>query len=280
MLQTLISEILPETLKILLIVLVLMTSVEYLELRFKDRIREKITRKPSNQYAISSILGAVPGCVDAFFIVSLYVHGMVGFGALVAVMVATAGDEAFVMLAMMPETALLIFAICMVLGIVAGFLADGIARKVKLKTCQPCEIEIHEVERLDIRHFFGEHVYDHVLKKHMPKLFLWLFFTMLAINILMSRFDLGAILPQNKLLLIFLAALVGIIPESGPHLVFLLLFAEGFIPFSVLLVNSIVQDGHGLLPLLSYSVRDTFYVKTFNVAFGLVVGLILFFIGV
>jgi len=280
MLQMLISEVLQETLKILLIVLALMIVTEYLELRFKDKIREKITRKPSNQYVISSFLGVVPGCVDAFFIVSLYVHGLVGFGALAAVMVATAGDEAFVMLAMMPRTALLIFAICLVLGIIAGFLADWVARKVKLKTCQPCEIEIHEEERLDLKHFFRGHVYDHIIKKHMPRLFLWLFFTVLAINLLMFRFDLGAILPQNKLLLIFLAALVGIIPGSGPHLIFLLLFVEGLIPFSVLLVSSIVQDGHGLLPLLSYSVKDTFYVKAFNVAFGLIVGLILFCIGV
>jgi len=248
MLQMLISEVLHETLKILLIVLALMILTEYLELRFKGKIQKKITE-------------------------------LVGFGALVAVMVATAGDEAFVMLAMMPRTALLIFAICMVLGVVAGFLADGIARKVKLKTCPPCEIEIHE-EELSTKHFLKEHVYNHIIKRHLPRLFLWLFFTMLAINILMSRFDLGAILPQNKLLLIFLAALIGIIPESGPHLIFLLLFVEGLIPFSVLLVSSIVQDGHGLLPLLSYSVKDTFYVKAFNVAFGLVVGLILFCIGV
>jgi len=277
----LISEVLQETLKILLIVLALMILTEYLELRFKDKIHKKITKKPSNQYVVSSFLGAVPGCVDAFFIVSLYVHGLVGFGALAAVMVATAGDEAFVMLAMLPlRTALLIFAVCLVLGIIAGFLADWVARKIKLKTCQPCEIEIHEEEELSTKHFLKEHVYNHIIKRHLPRLFLWLFFTMLVLQLILFKFDLATIMPQNTLLLIILAALIGIIPESGPHLIFLLLFVEGLIPFSVLLVSSIVQDGHGLLPLLSYSVKDTFYVKAFNVAFGLIVGLILFCIGV
>ncbi len=275
-----IKEILLETLQILLIVFALMVLVEYLAVKFKDKIREKITKKPLSRYVSSSFLGAMPGCVGAFFIVSLYVHGMVGFGALIAVMIATAGDEAFVMLAMMPRTALLIFAICLLLGIIAGFLADGIAKKIKLKTCQTCEVKIHEEESRDIKHFLEEHVYGHVIKKHMPKLFLWLFFTMLAIELLTLRFDLGAILPQNKLFLILLAALIGILPESGPHLIFLLLFAKGLIPFSVLLVNSIVQDGHGLLPLLSYSIRDTIYVKVFNVAFGLGIGVILILIGV
>ncbi|MDD3421239.1 MAG: putative manganese transporter [Methanocellales archaeon] len=275
-----IQETLLETLQILLIVFALMVMVEYLELRFKDKIGEMLTKKPLSQYVSSSFLGATPGCVGTFFVVSLYVHGIVSFGALAAVMVATAGDEAFVMLAMMPRTALLLIAICFLLGIIAGFLADGVAKKIKLKTNLPCEIEIHEEERQDIKHFLKEHVYGHVIKKHMPKLFLWLFFTMLTIELLMLRFDLGAILPKNMLFLILLAALVGILPSSGPHLIFFLLFAEGLIPFSILLVNSIVQDGHGLLPLLSYTIKDSIYVKVFNVAFGLVVGLILILMGV
>ena len=158
-----------ETIKIILIVALLMIIVEFLELKFEDKIREKITGRSVNQFIIASLLGSIPGCVDAFFIVSLYVHGLVGFGALAAVMLATAGDDAFAMLAMFPETALLIFAISVILGIVGGFFADKIAKAIKLKTCQPCEIEIHE-EELDFKHFLKEHVYDHILKKHIPKL--------------------------------------------------------------------------------------------------------------
>jgi len=83
-----------------------------------------------------------------------------------------------------------------------------------------------------------------------------------------------------KLALIVFAALIGIIPESGPHLLFLLLFSRGLVPFSVLLVNTISQDGHGLLPLLSYSVKDTIYVQILTTAFSLAVGIILYLIGV
>jgi hypothetical protein len=274
------SEILPiflETMKIILMVTLLMIIIEFLELKFKDKIREKITKKPINQYVIASLLGAIPGCIDAFFVVSLYAHGLVGFGALVAVMLSTAGDEAFIMLTMFPETALLIFAICIVVGMVGGFLADKIVNLIKLKTSQPCEIEIHD-EEFDFRHFMKDHVYAHILKKHIPKLFLWIFFTMLAINLLMMNFDITSSLPT--FLWIVFAALIGIIPESGPHLFFLILFSQGGIPFSVLLVNTLSQDGHGLLPLLSYSLKDTIYVQIFTTLFALVVGIILFVIGV
>jgi len=271
---------LSETTKIILIVALLMLAIEFLELKFKSKIEEKITKSPINQYVIASVLGVVPGCMDAFFVVSLYVHGLVGFGALNAVMLSTAGDEAFIMLAMIPETALLIFVICIPLGIVGGFLADKIAGLIKLRTCKPCEIEFHE-EELDFKHFLKEHAYTHIFRKHIPRLFLWIFFTMLAVNILMKNFDLESIISGlPKLALIVLAALIGTIPESGPHLLFVVLFSKGLIPFSVLLVNTMSQDGHGLLPLLSYSVKDTVYVQIFTSLFALGVGIALFLIGV
>jgi hypothetical protein len=271
---------LSETMEIILMVTLLMLIIEFLELKFKDKIREKITKRPVNQYVFASLLGAIPGCIDAFFIVSLYAHGSVGFGALVAVMLSTAGDEAYTMLAVIPETALLIFAICAILGMVGGFFADKIAELVKLKRCQPCEIEIHE-EEIGFKHFLKEHFYAHILKKHIPKLFLWIFLTMLAINFLMKNFGLKSIASSLPVfLLIVFAALIGIVPESGPHLAFLWLFKDGAIPFSVLLVNTISQDGHGLLPLLSYSVKDTINVQIFTTLFALIVGIIWFLIGI
>ncbi len=252
-----------------------MLIIEFLELKFKDKIREKITRSEVSQYVIASLLGAIPGCIDAFFVVSLYAHGMVSFGALVSVMLSTAGDEAFIMLAMIPETSLLIFAVSIVVGIVGGFITDRIVKIVGLKTSKPCEIEIHE-EEIGFKHFLKEHAYAHIFKKHIPRLFLWIFFAMLAVNLITENFELQPFLSGlPKLALIIMAALVGMIPESGPHLIFLMLFSKRLIPLSVLLVNTISQDGHGLLPLLSYSVKDTIYVQIFTTIFALLVGVIL-----
>lgn len=78
--------------------------------------------------------------------------------------------------------------------------------------------------------------------------------------------------------MILLAALIGIIPESGPHMVFLILYSKGLIPFSVLLVSTLSQDGHGLLPLLSHTIKDTLNVQLFTTGFSLIIGLILILI--
>ncbi|MCW4021207.1 MAG: arsenic efflux protein [Candidatus Bathyarchaeota archaeon] len=277
--QEAIISVLTETSKIILIVTILMIIIEFLELKFQNRIRGLVTKRPINQYIVASVLGSVPGCIDAFFIVSLYVHGLVGFGSLAAVMLATAGDDAFMMLTVIPDKALLIFAVCAFLGIVGGFLADKIASTTSLKTHQPCTIEVHE-EDFHTAHFFREHVYNHVLKRHIPRMFVWIFFTLLAVDYSIAAFDLeSAVSGMPTLILLVLAALVGVIPESGPHLIFLILYSRGMIPLSVLLVNTLSQDGHGLLPLISYSVKDTLYVQIFTTAFSLIVGILLFLFG-
>jgi len=72
--------------------------------------------------------------------------------------------------------------------------------------------------------------------------------------------------------MMILAMLIGIIPESGPHLIFVTLFSQGAIPFSVLLASSIVQDGHGMLPLLAESRKHFIYVKLINIGVGTIIG--------
>ncbi len=70
------------------------------------------------------------------------------------------------------------------------------------------------------------------------------------------------------------AAVIGIIPESGPHMVFVTMYAKGLIPFAVLLASSISQDGHGTLPLLAVSTKAFIWLKVVNILVALVVGMI------
>jgi hypothetical protein len=115
-------------------------------------------------------------------------------------------------------------------------------------------------------------VWEHLARRHLWKVFLWVLGTMLAIHVISARWDIEAFTSRHVAWVLPVAVLVGIIPESGPHLVFVLMFARGLVPFSVLLASSISQDGHGMLPLLSVSVRDFLWVKAFKVAAALAVG--------
>jgi len=271
-----IVNILTMTVKITVIVFLMMAVIEYLQLRYQPTMRRGLTGRRWIQYVVAAALGVVPGCAGAFFVVSLYMRGLTSFGALAAVLIATSGDGAFVLLTETPQTAPLLFAICGLAGVPVGFVADALVDKFNIKLCEHCEPQLHDEDMaaspFSLSHFVREHVYHHIIRQHLLSLFLWLLGAFVVLQLIQPYMDVRG-LPVSNVVLVVIAAGIGILPESGAHLLFVLLFAEGAIPFSVLLAISIVQDGHGLIPLLSASVRDSLYVKAVNVAAGLVIGL-------
>ena len=121
-------------------------------------------------------------------------------------------------------------------------------------------------------HFLEEHLWKHVVRQHLPQVFAWTLGTLLAMHVLTENLNLEGIIRENLWVVLLIACLVGVIPESGPHLVFLTLFVAGTIPASILLASSIVQDGHGMLPMLAHSRKVFAQVKAINLAVGLAIG--------
>jgi hypothetical protein len=121
-------------------------------------------------------------------------------------------------------------------------------------------------------HFIREHLWGHVVKKHFKTIFFWTFGALLVIRFGMQFLDIEHWLKDNIILMILIAVLIGIIPESGPHLIFITLFAGGLIPFSVLLASSIAQDGHTALPLLAESKKGFVLAKAINIVIGFTIG--------
>jgi len=325
-------------------VFVMMLVVDYLNVLTGGNWRKSIRGHRLGQYFLASFLGVTPGCLGAFAVVSLYAHRIISVGALVAVMVATSGDESFVMLAMFPGKALIIFAALFVVGIISGLAVDLLSRSQETTQIEDSKagLIVHEKERCVcfpgrqviyqwrhcschrgalvfslglfllgiisaeigasankwIRltmmltagvglfivstvpdHFLEDHLWNHIAKKHIGRIFLWTLGALLLIHVLIDHLALEAWIKESNLTLLAIACLAGMIPESGPHLVFVTLYAEGTIPFSILLANSIVQDGHGTLPLLAHSRRDFLTVKTIKVLIGFLIGSIGYFMG-
>lgn len=72
------------------------------------------------QITRAALLGALPGCGGAIIVVSQYAAGNMSFACLVAVLVATMGDAAFLLLAKSPETALLVISLGLGVGVLSG----------------------------------------------------------------------------------------------------------------------------------------------------------------
>lgn len=382
------------------LVLIMMLMIEYFNIQSKGKWFSKLQGSGLKQLVLGSALGLIPGCIGGFAAVSLFTHRLISFGALIAMMICSSGDEAFVILAMIPWQGLLLFAILFVIAIATGWIVDKfIFKKAQVNLC-PDNYEIHSGEDnaipsifkaesykvmkhpskkritiligiaifisavmagllehdhahiesdvtivhehihhfhndghshdlihehghectkescgaegvceghpalhrhigfniLDERwinilfavfsiitllftatakeHFIKEHIWNHVIKKHLLSIFLWTFGALLVCQIGIQYLDIEHWISNNMLLVVLLAVAIGFIPESGPHLVFVTLFAQGFLPFYILLVNSIVQDGHTTLPLLAESKSAFFKAKLINIVVGLIIGLV------
>ena len=105
-------------------VFIMMLIIEYVNVLTRGHWQESLKKYPWMQYFLAAFLGATPGCLGAFTVVALYTHDIVSFGALVTVMIATSGDEAFVMLSLFPGTAILLTVILLAIALVAGFVTD------------------------------------------------------------------------------------------------------------------------------------------------------------
>ncbi|MBK7630320.1 MAG: arsenic efflux protein [Ignavibacteriales bacterium] len=275
-----ILKIVKESIQISLLVAVMMILVDLINVVTKNKLESFfINARKFKQYILASLIGTVPGCICGFTNVSLYIHGLISFGALSGAMIAVSGDEAFVMLAMFPKDAIILFFILFVIGIFSGWLIDIIVKKYKISTCENCKEMVTHPKEKSFKHYFKEHIYGHIIKKHLWKTALWTFGALTVVEFGLQYLHLEQFTSQYKIVFLFVGALLGLIPESGPHLIFVTLFAQGLVPFSVLLTSSIVQDGHGMLPMLSYSLKDSIKLKIFNFVIGLTIGLIVFALG-
>lgn len=341
------------------LVIIMMLMIEYINIHSEGRLFSRLRQHRFGQIVLGAGLGLIPGCMGGFAAVSMYSHKLLSFGALIAMMIASSGDEAFVMLAMIPKEALILCAVLFVVAILAGWIVDLLSKKKESgPACCEDGFKLHEEEHhhgevnekpswknmkhasaerialllgvvifiialafgllehdhdhdaaetashLNIfdeywinllfavislfavwfiatanEHVVKEHLWDHVIRKHFLSIFLWTFGALLVIEIGLHYLDMESWINSNIPWMILLAVMVGIIPESGPHLLFVTLFATGMVPFSVLLASSISQDGHASLPLLAESKISFAKAKIINALVAAIIGYTCYFIG-
>ena len=98
----------------------------FLESRLNFSVFEFFQRHKSWQVPIAAFLGMLPGCGGAIIVITKYLRGGLSFGAVVAVLISTMGDAAFLLLAQSPSDAVSVFACSLVVGIVSGYVIDAI----------------------------------------------------------------------------------------------------------------------------------------------------------
>ena len=96
----------------------------YINYRTEGQLVKTIEERKKLQVVFGALLGLTPGCGGAIMVMPLYLLGKVSFGAVVATLIATMGDAAFVIIVHSPKVFLYISVISFVIAVVTGYFID------------------------------------------------------------------------------------------------------------------------------------------------------------
>ena len=112
-----------------------------------------LTKTEKIHVPLAAFLGAIPGCGGAIIVVTQYIQGRISFGSLVAVLTATMGDAAFLILAMEPSTGLLIFFLGIIVGSISGICVDFLHGKSFMQQKSNIKIEYEKIKKTFVSNF-------------------------------------------------------------------------------------------------------------------------------
>ena len=336
------------------------------------------------QPILGALLGLIPGCGGAIFVMPLYLKGTVSFGTVIAALVATMGDSAFLLISSNPDAFLAVSIIGFICAIIAGYVIDllgidgGFSKKREKRLAQ---LQVDKETHDELHHHTAKHIGHEegdeadILFHHTPErkhtwiynfthghfyIVFWfitliglLFGTLELLNVDFESNDtlssivrhIGIIgtlmcvgylvfnrkmIKRNELegeehklhslketfihdavdvsfvtswvfvafviykcvvlavggesvveswmlaagiMTVITGALVGIIPGSGPQIIFIALYGKGLIPFAALIANAISQDGDALFPLLAIDRKSSIIATLITTIPALIIGI-------
>ncbi|AZO95974.1 hypothetical protein D7D81_16015 [Halocella sp. SP3-1] len=96
----------------------------YINYKKSGNFVRAIEKSTKWQPIIGALLGLSPGCGGAIFVMPLFVRGTVSFGTVIATLIATMGDSAFLIISTLPLHYLLVSIISFLVAIITGYIVD------------------------------------------------------------------------------------------------------------------------------------------------------------
>lgn len=119
----------------------------YLNYKTQGQLVLTIQKNKNWQPVIGALLGLTPGCGGAIFVMPLFLNGNVSFGTVVATLIATSGDSAFVVISSLPLHFIVISAISFFAAVVSGYLIDYFKLGDRLGLTRKKSLPVEELEK-------------------------------------------------------------------------------------------------------------------------------------
>ncbi len=256
-----------DTLKILPFLCITYLLIEYFEHKASDKVTQTLQRSSQMGPLFGSIAGLFPQCGFSAIASSFYVNRFITFGTLIAVYLTTSDEMIPVLLTIDPTLIPPILGIKLLVGIIAGFTIDLLLRK---RRATPQAEVFCEQEQCSCSE-------DGIIRgtlKHTARIGIYIFLITLGLNMLLSFIDLQSFFTDIPILGLFIAAIIGLIPNCATSIVITQLYAAGTLSFGVMMAGLLTNGGVGILMLfrINKNIRENITILGTLVGIAVITG--------
>lgn len=273
-----------DTVKLIPFLFVTYLIMEYMEHHTGQKSANFLARMGNAGPVFGGLFGVVPQCGFSASAASLYSGGVITLGTMLAVFLSTSDEmlPIFISERVAPGRILAILGTKALLGVVSGLAVDAGLRRTKYRS--KSDKHIHDLcaeEHAD----YGDDEEGGIFKAaliHTVNIVIFVFLITLALTLAVDAIGqqrLGGFLNSVPVLGVFLAALIGLIPNCGASVALTQLYLAGLLSASQMMAGLLVGAGVGLLVLfrtnhhhMRENIKITVMLYVIGVFWGLVLG--------
>ena len=272
-----------DTLKLIPFLFITYLLMEYLEHHTASKITGLLARMGKAGPLFGGLFGIVPQCGFSASAASLYSGGVITLGTMLAVFLSTSDEmlPIFISEQVAPTRILSILGTKAVLGIISGLLVDAVLRHTRWR--DKGDKNIHDLcieEHADYESDEKGGILRAALT-HTVNIVIFIFVITLVLTLLVDAIGqnrIASFLNAIPILGVFLAALIGLIPNCGASVALTQLYLAGMMSVGQMMAGLLVGAGVGLLVLFRtnhHHLRENIKITVLLYCIGVLWGIIL-----
>ena len=246
--KDIILDTLLDSVKLLPFLFVAFLIMEYIEHKFSNKGKEKISKAGKYGPVLGSILGAFPQCGFSVMATNLYATRIISVGTLISIYLSTSDEMLPILISEKASISVIIkfLVIKILIGMLSGILIDFVLRKKENKKMNK------------IKDFCDEHKCNcshGIIKsaiKHTINIMLFLLIITFILNLgfhYLGYDKISKLFLKGILFSSFVSSFIGLIPNCASSVILTKLYLENVISFSSCLSGLLTSSGVELLLL-------------------------------
>ena len=273
--KEIILDTLIDALKLLPFLFITFLIMEYIEHKFSEKSKDKISKSGKYGPVIGSLLGAIPQCGFSVMATNLYSARIITVGTLISIYLSTSDEMLPILISNGKDanTIVKILVIKIIIGMLCGFIIDFILRKNKK-------------DNLDIKHLCEEEHCDcdhGILKsalKHTFSIILFIVIVTFILNLMvhfLGEENIGKLFLKDSIFSPFLSSLIGLIPNCASSVILTELYLSNIISLSSCIGGLLTGSGAALIVLfrVNKNKKDNIKIILMLYIIGVLSGIIL-----